>query len=227
MADLDQSLINFAQKESLEVLRQNSDYTFKQLAISCHTLYNNGGVTENNINYSNKCCFWSIYHGLLHNKIYFVNGGKLSVFNLMKLSGFTNRYQLIDTDNPTHQKALEKLLSYLPNIQLHFFIGKNNNGTWQTTPDASATLGSGSIIIRILNTGSHFEFITNPNTDFVRDPKTMNLVNAYKNQMQIETELKQKSYDQELSERLALEESITQSKILASIPTKSRSYYWW
>ena len=225
LATLDQSLLNFAQKESLEVLRQDSSYTFKQLAIECQTLYNNGGVTENGTNYSNKCCFWAIYHGLLHNQIYYVSGEKVSVFRLMKLADFVNRYELIDTDKLEHQLSIGKLMMYLPNVQLHFFIGRLVNGNWQTTPDPSVEFGKGTVIIRILNMGAHFEFITNPNTDFVRKPRTMNLMDASKNQTNIEYQIKQKNDDNLLAQQLAFEEIYTQSKIYSSIPHKSL-YSW-
>lgn len=152
---------------SLKGLRKKPTYSFKQLAIPVLCKPNNGVVGW----YTNKCCFISIVDGMKHHGAQYLQleGGviKLEAIQLMFFAEFLETHTMIDTDNASHKECLERLVRFLPAIQLHFFVGRNIDGVWYTTPDPAVVFGSGRCIIRILNKGAHFEFITTHENAFI------------------------------------------------------------
>lgn len=176
---MDESVLNFAKQESLNEIRANPDYTFNQLKVLCKTVSNNGTVKINQIEFTNKCFFISLYNGLVLNQISTINNRPLSVGNLMIHSSFLNINEMIDTDNKSHINSINQLITYLPQIQIHVFIGQYIDDHWYTTPDPSVVFGKGNIIIRILNKHDHFEYICNDKQDFVRPVVSMTKDKAY------------------------------------------------
>jgi len=160
------SVINFGKVESLETIRKSPTSKFTDIALEVETKANGGNVEF----YTNKCCFISIYDGLIYLGITEINTLKITPLILMMIADFLEFDTMIDTDDIEHKRCLEYLVSQLPDIKLHFFIGKSINNSWTTTPDPTVIIGNGNRIIRILNKGCHFEFITTRTEQFVRTP---------------------------------------------------------
>lgn len=173
MKKFEDSLINYARKESLNELRK-TDYIFFDHSIPIETLYNDGVIKNWGFN---KCFFISLSQGL--RKIY-----NFSAIDLMKFCWFTDRTNMFDTNIEMHKVSLEILVYLIDDIQIQIYIGyyKNSDNTWYTTQDYSEKYGNGKYIIRILNKGKHFELITSPNNMFIHDSKTMNKDVATSNQ---------------------------------------------
>ena len=164
---LDMSVINFGKVRSLETMRDSPTSKFTDIALEVTTKSNGGNV---GYDYTNKCCFISIYDGLMYLGITYIRSLEITPLILMIVADFLEPDTMIDTDNVDHKKCLEYLVSQLPDVKLHFFIGKRINNSWTTTPDPSVIIGTGNRIIRILNKGCHFEFITTCTEQFVRTP---------------------------------------------------------
>lgn len=182
--ELEKSMINYVKKLSVDELRNNPSFTFSQICIPVQTKYNNGIIKKNNNSKGNCCFFISICDGLHFFNINVLHlnykGKKVKMIvdpvNLIGICEYPDIGQIFDTDNETHIKCLYKLINLIPDISIEFFIGfKNNDGLMTTTPDTSfPPIGNGKKIIRILNIGSHFEFITTENNKFIYKPRTMN-----------------------------------------------------
>lgn len=159
--------IETARALSLHTCRKSSSYRFEDLAIDVTTKPNDGIVGT----YSSKCCFISIADGMINRgaKQLQINGTlvPLTALELLKLANFTDPTALLDTDNPTHQACLLELVRAIPQIQLVFYVGVQQNGKWRTTPDPAAVFGTGKSPIRILNMGRHFENILTGDDKFV------------------------------------------------------------
>lgn len=164
-------MINYVKQLSLEETRRNSSYTFKQIKIPVETVSNNGVVYVGSTQYTNKCFFIALQQGL---EVY---GYKLSPFQLMRLAGFMNRNELVDTDNLFHHRMLQHLLEGLPEVSLSVHYGEYNKSDrrWYTTPDVAVQYGpkNGNDLVRILNKGNHFECITTEEEQFVYHPRSM------------------------------------------------------
>ena len=165
MDPFEQSLINFARLESLNDLRRSGDYDFSQHSIPITTRHNIGKIK--NCGY-NKCFFISLSQGF--KPLYNINP-----IILMNMIGFTDRTNIFDSDNESHNSCIDFLIELIPEIQIQIFIGKydDETETWNTTQDCSKKYGRGKHIIRILNKGNHFELITTPPKYFIRDSRTM------------------------------------------------------
>ena len=204
-------LTTLIQKLSLDHLRNDDpNYKFNQLQIAVQTESNTGVMGE----FTNKCCFWSIYHGLQSLKIEFSNDlVELTPESLLYIAEFLEANTMIDTDNPDHFNCLVTLVNNLPDIQLQFFIGCNVNNTWMTTPDPSVIIGTGSQIIRILNKGIHFEYITTDPNKFINPIEKMNSELAIQQQHDVFQMIKQYKHNHEMSEQLATNINIIEEKI--------------
>lgn len=203
---LEESMINFVKWTALKDQWNDPYSAFDQQAIPIQTVPNNGIIKTSVITYTNKCCFLSIFHGLQSIGIDFIEFVENTPINLMILSNFLEVHTMIDTDNKKHIKCLEKLVSNLPNIQLHFFIGKFIDNVWMTTPDPSVIIGSGKNIIRILNKGAHFEYITSDANVFLREIKTMTTEVVTKLQLEEEKKIEDFLKSEELAKRIHKEE---------------------
>ena len=209
---LEESVINYARLNSLQTQRKDSSYTFKTIAIPIKTKYNDARITleekdcitdqqwfyflctitdefDGKKQLTNTCIFHSICDGLLNHGITHVVRGTVlypaTPFNLILLSGFDYPHEMLDTFNPNHVKCLETLLKLIPEVQLHFYIGMKKDNDWFAAPDSPSKFGRGTTIIKILNKGQHFEFILNPDTDFIRPPRTMTPKKAFVQQHSI------------------------------------------
>lgn len=173
ITQLEFSLINFVKAESLKEIRENSNYSFHDISVNVDTLFNDGVVIDD-IHYTNKCCFIAIADGI--KKISPVSN--IKPIDLMKIADFMSEHDCVDTDIPSHISGLKKLVNYFGNIQLYFYIGNNSEDIWKTTPDAEVIIRPNSKevskIIRILNKGQHFEYITSPSDIFIRQSRKMN-----------------------------------------------------
>lgn len=194
---MEDSILNFARIYSLKNTREEEpNYKFDHIGIPINTKPNTGClVSPEGIPFYNKCCFISISEGLRNNGII-----EIPEFDLMLLVNFLDPFKMIDTDDPDDQECLEKL-SELFSVQLQFFIGTKREDQWYTTPEPSVTFGNGPII-RILNKGAHFEYITTPGSEFVYDPKSMTESKIYKNQKECFESIKQIENDRRLAEEL-------------------------
>ncbi len=205
LSTLEESVLNFVQWNALRDQWNDPKSSFATQSITIQTTPNNGIVKTPTITYTNKCCFVSISHGLKSIGIDFIEFIEVTPINLMILANFLEVYTMIDTDNLTHRKCLEKLVVQLPNIQLHFFIGKFVNNTWMSTPDPSVIIGSGKNIIRILNKGSHFEYITTGSNMFLREVKTMTPELVAQLQFEEERKIKEHLESEVLAKKLTVE----------------------
>lgn len=201
---LDMSVINFGKVRSLETLRDSPTSKFTDIALKVETKSNGGNV---GYDYTNKCCFISIYDGLMYLGITYIRSLEITPLILMIVADFLEPDTMIDTDNVDHKKCLEYLVSQLSDIKLHFFIGKMINNSWTTTPDPTVIIGTGNRIIRILNKGCHFEFITTSTEQFVRTP---NKSPEFYVQQQQEEEEKIRIYlqDLQITKQMEIEEEM-------------------
>jgi hypothetical protein len=204
--NLEASVINFTRLESLKLERDNPFSKFDSLAIEVTTKPNSGVVETSDINYTMKCCFIAISHGLND-----ILSFELTPFDLMSLANFLEPYTLIDTDNPVHLECLQQLVECLPDIKLHFFIGQYDGNQWKTTPDPSVVIGSGKQIIRILNKGCHFELIITGGEQFVRAPNKSHEFYVQQQQNE-EHRIKTCISDQEMAKQVEDELSVEYNK---------------
>lgn len=223
---MDKSMLNLVKRTSIEDLRTCSDYEFQQLAISVETKYNHGIVQVpymyRNYNFfgdcfTNKCCFISIYDGLISLGVTEIRGEIITPFVLMQHAYFMEENVMFDTDNETHVYCMEALMAgLLRGIQVHFYIGKEIDGEWKTTPDPVRVFGTLSnkksvngnpFIIRVLNkNGIHFEYITSPGELFVRDSMRMTLELAVEEQKKIEEHFQGELQSKALVDKIINEE---------------------
>lgn len=181
LALLEQSVLNFALKKSIEETRSDSKYTFNQIKIHIETIPNNGGIESPYGNLPSKCFFISVAQSI--NKYVETSNketplgpsGPVTPYQLMTIAKFYDLYDLVDTANPVHQSSLQTLVKEL-DICIHLYIGENQQDKWYATPDPSETFGNvkSLVQIRVLNMGAHFECITTPKEQFIRAPRTMN-----------------------------------------------------
>lgn len=184
---LDISIMNYAQKESLENIRKNSSYNFADLCVKVMTQKNNGKILNSMGTCVDSCAcyFISCSQGLM------TFGSSFSPEDLKSLCGFKWKHTIVDTDNIEHKVCLETLGEKLINYQFHIFFGQLKNKDWFTTPDVGQIYGRGTKIIRILcMEGYHFEFITSKPEMFVREPSSMALEKARKQQNKIMLKIK-------------------------------------
>ena len=174
------SLMNYARNESLDHTRSDVKSIFKDIAIPVATIANSGRYGTND---TLACCWISIAHGFISfNEHQYADPGLLKT-----LANFKWQNTLVDTDNEKHLKCLETFSAQFPKFQFQFFIGRYDKElkVWFVTQDPGITFGNGLNIIRIINKGSHFEFITTPNDKFIRNPRTMTEVKAKMHQTEI------------------------------------------
>ncbi|QKF94277.1 hypothetical protein QKU48_gp0819 [Fadolivirus algeromassiliense] len=147
---------------------QNSPFWESAIPIESYPI--NGITVVGNKKVSNTCCFKSIVRGMLHNGAKFLEIDSkivpLTYAAIFELAEFPDPGKMFDTVNPTHLESLERILAKIPLIQLHFFVGTEKDGVWFTTPEPHQIIGTGDCVIRILNKGNHFEFITSPDELF-------------------------------------------------------------
>jgi len=212
---LDMSVINFGKVKSLETTRQAPTSKFTDIALEVTTKPNGGNVEYD---YTNKCCFIAIFDGLMALGISYIRSLEITPLILMIVSDFLELDTMIDTDNVEHKKCLEYLVGQLPDIKLHFFIGKIINNSWTTTPDPSVIIGTGNRIIRILNKGYHFEFITTSTEQFVRTPTKSP---EFYVQQQQEEEEKIRIYlqDLQITKQMEIEEEMKLAQQIIDIET--------
>ena len=177
---------------------------FDQTCIPVETIPNDGRVVHEHyfetagqiqtypMTYVNKCLFLSIEGGLhLHKRNW------ITASFLMKTADFMND-DMVDLDNPGHQQMLERLAAMLPDFQLHFHVGVQENQKWQTLPYAHAIYGNGNAtkVIRILQKGNHFERIavTDP-AKFVLKISDEGLSRIRKEQEYLQEKIKKTSGD--------------------------------
>lgn len=152
MSEFDETTLNIIRYESLKSHWNNPNSKFRDQAIEVSTEPNNGYVAPK---YYNKCCFIAISDGM--QKI----GINVSALELMHIANFVNLSTMIDTDKPGHREILNRVTQHFPQIQLQFFVGVSSANKWLTTQTPTCDpIGAGKNIIRILNKGAHFEYIT-------------------------------------------------------------------
>lgn len=191
MAELEESVVNYARRIALQGRRANSGYRFNEISIRVTTEPNSGMLFEI---YWNKCFFIALSHGL--KKL----GYDVDPLTLMKICGFLDPFEMIDTDKPEHARLIQFLADTFEEFQICVYIGSNVAGQWYTTPDYSAKFGNGPNIIRILNKGVHFELITSSSDEFVRDVRTMTLDRAYFHQHEVMRTIQQVQEDRRRAE---------------------------
>ena len=149
---------------TLASIRADCKSTFANISIPVTTKHNTGRSGS----FTNKCFFISVYDGLEENDICFFrnSGERITVDLLITKVNFNSLHEMIDTYNAAHRNYINKLVKILPQIKLHVFIGVKSISGWSTTIDPHAEYGKGSIVIRILNMGQHFEFINIDNNKF-------------------------------------------------------------
>ena len=178
MSTLDASIINYVRKISLEELK---DYKFETIAITVNTKLNNGyydGV-------GNCCFFISVCDGLssLGINSFEHEGLKYDVnpINLMIACRYEDWGNMLDTDNEKHAICIKNLAEALE-IVIEVYVGEYvSSGVRKLDPEEETpSFGKGnSKVIRIDNSGAHFEFITSSPKDFIYEPKTMTPQKAF------------------------------------------------
>ncbi len=151
----------------------------------------NTGVVETNFGsreYYNKCFFIAVYDALLE------KGFEVSLVQIIGQAGMFN-HQMIDTDNQHHQHIIADLAKKT-NTTIDFYVGQQRNSDWYTTPDPETSIGHGSIKIRLLNKGVHFEHLTRLENGFVENVTDMDqqrtLFDQYQMMRNAEVERKRK-----------------------------------
>ena len=167
--DFNASLLNYVRDQSLDDARSNPHSTFNDISIPIETKPNDGTYYIENDTLA--CCWIAISHGLTS----FGEYEFVSPDILKNLAGFKWKHEMLNTSKPEHLSCLEKLSREFPKFQFQFFIGRYNNkqNCWCVTQDSSVNFGNGTKIIRIVNKGAHFEFITTKSDEFIRNPRTM------------------------------------------------------
>lgn len=185
--NLDESLVNYVKKLSLEEQYKNPKSTFATIAISVSTRPNSGliKVTTKSIGrmiVKNCCFFVSVYDGLVD-----IYGDKIGYnFNTLFIaSDYKDWNKMIDTDNAEHKTCLQEL-STLINVRFLIYLGNiisynDTVNTWTVNPEPSVTINprpnipSGEEVdtIFIANNGAHFECIISDPDEFVRTPNKM------------------------------------------------------
>lgn len=222
---MDQSIINYARNVSLKDLDKNSFAKFNTKSIEVQCRQNNGVVYANGVEYTNKCAFIAIEHGFKHHGITTIKSNRGNVqataIEFMKRMNFANWHQQhlmfdIFTNNPQDQARLNLFTRLFPQIQLQFYYGVFRNNQWYTAPDVykDVVFGTGTKIIRILNKGAHFEFITTQDDKFVYEPKTMTPDKAFMDQHEILCRIKQQQEDYKLAIQLEQELIMTEEESL-------------
>lgn len=158
--------IQHAKNLSLKTYQRDINYKFNNFSVEATTQYNNGTIpyqmgTEFSV-FTNKCFFISVSHGLesLNESIH--------PFTLAKSFNMLNN-DMIDTDNQNHSNIITNIV-HIFEIKIECYVGSYNITTnkWVTTPYPSKIYGNNDKrIIRILNKGSHFEFLTKLEQGFV------------------------------------------------------------
>jgi hypothetical protein len=201
---LEESSLNFVKNLSLTDHDENPKAKFIEKAISVETIPNNGAVYERGQYYGNKCCLISIRDGLKLRDITTIDNETITPFLLMQKSGFVNRTELIDTDIPRHQEVLNRLANLFPEVQFQFFV-QHRFYDHMTDPCPKAIYGNGDIVIRILNMGCHFECIKTDDSSFPRKPRMMTNEIAFKQQSEIERQIKQNHLNEQIAKQVEKE----------------------
>ena len=186
---MEESVLNYVKHLSITEVRSTAEYNFAQIRVPVDTLANNGVVrfvvqsdaspardgstpVRNLVReYKEKCFFIALSQGL--ERI----GYPTTPLKLIRLSRFRDLNRLVDTDLKDHRLALERLSNYYPKVHLAIHIGSydSRERRWFTTPDGSVSFGDPKAkqVVRILNKGAHFEFITTDHSAFMYQPRTM------------------------------------------------------
>ena len=172
---LEESMLNYVKNVSIDETRADSKYTYKQVRIPIETLHNNGQIDSSYGKLPNKCFFISIADGIINHGKSIKKELTVTPWQLMIVSKFYDLPDLVDTDNPNHRTSIHLLVKEL-DICLQMYIGRLENNKWYTTPDPCETFGNPKslIKIKILNMGSHFEYITTLDEKFIYEPRNMN-----------------------------------------------------
>ena len=141
-----------------------------EMSIPVETMVNDGIVYDTKCKkYTRKCIFYALCHGIYRHYPDSVN--TIDPYKLMEKIEFLNETKMIDTSNNLHRVLLTYLINDLKKFQVHFFVGKYYlSQKWYTTITPCDIIGTGSKIIRILNEGDHFEYITTDESKFVSSP---------------------------------------------------------
>lgn len=187
--DFDQSIINYTLRLSLEDQRKDSKAKFETISAIVKCIPNNGMITDSTRKtIGNTCFFLSVYHGLNFRKVKTISFGDVTIpltaLNIFKLSGYSSPGQCVDTDDPMHLKMIEEL-AYKLSCMICVYVGKpEGQGTWKINPDEGQIFGQGDVVVRIANSGSHFECITSDDV-FTYKPKTMTADKAFRLQAEV------------------------------------------
>lgn len=178
MAELpgfDMSVINYVKILSLEDQRKSSASKFITISIEVSAISNDGLIDVDDCKIYNACFFISVYHGLQSKGVYKIYDIILNPLNLFLLSGYGEAGSVVDTNNDYHKQMIKDLCDILK-CKIIFYIGnKISHGKWKINPDVlTIPYGEGEVIIRIVNDGTHFEYINEDDSTFIYTPKTMN-----------------------------------------------------
>lgn len=178
---MDESIINFAKKESLDYLNnQNFKNIFDMKKIALLDYPNDGVIVHDDIIYTNKCFFISISQGLLLNQINYMNDSKKgrkiiqNAFNIMKEIDFIDQNSPFELTNISYLNKLENLF---PNIKILIYFGSfQKSDTLLDSikfcdPEPKMIIGKGEVIIRLCLCDGHYTLIISEE-GFIREQKS-------------------------------------------------------
>lgn len=206
--------IMLAKKRSVDEIRRNPDYTFRQLAVRATTIQNSGMIEYDGQIYTQKCFFIAVVHGLRDKGVniekhiprprFMVDDiDNYNAFKLAEKYKMLN-HTLIDTKYPDHKKIIENIASDF-DIRIQFYFGCEIRHNWYTTPDSLCPFGKGSTLIRILNKTLHFEYISDIDSS-IEDLTEAEIYSVILQQQRALENIKLIQSDREYAKRLAEQE---------------------
>ena len=185
-------LVDYVKQRSIEDLRNHTKSKFGDMAVRTTTKPNNGIVFIVDQYYHNKCFFISFCDAM---KVY---GYQINAAIMAIIYNMRND-ELVDTDKHAHKTFITSLAEKY-NAKIEIYFGQCINDVWYTTPDTLAVIGTGQHVVRILNKGVHFEYLTNIDGGFFKDLSKSPIIQKVK-----EHQDKKKKREEEASLKLAIE----------------------
>ncbi len=120
--------------------------------VEATTVFNNGVINGPKGTFSNKCFFISVARAFNYT---------INAYDLAEKYHMLN-HNMIDTNVPGNSDIVKSIAKEY-GVQIDFYIGRYHSDKWYTTSVADASYGQNihvpTNIIRILNKGTHFEFL--------------------------------------------------------------------